>query len=355
MSLRVSLGAGLVALALCAAGLFFATKAALLGWLVAFLAFSSVPIGCLSVLMMVVLVPGSWRQLYTGPLLAGSALLPVAAIAVIPILFGLGTLYSWTDPAVTAHYPAFKAAWLSPALFIARQIAYWAILLGIWAALLLLPAARAAISAFGLIADALVGSWMGIDLAETLTPDFHSSIYGLLILAGQWLSGLAFGIAVGLGLTGKWRAAPISAAGALMVALLMWAYFQAMQFIVMWSGDLPDEVGWYLVRGTGAWAWVTVLLFLGQGLVPFFVLLSPAVRSSTIAMTAIALVTLAMRAIESAWLMLPGQSGALPVFGFALLALVAMGGLGAAAIQALRTRRPGWFDGKKFFPEAARA
>lgn len=355
MSLRHSLAVGLVALALCGLGFFFTAKATLLGWLVAFLAFSSVPIGCLSVLMMVVLVPGSWRELYTGPLLAGSALLPVAAIAVVPVLLSLGTLYSWTNPSVTAHYPAFKAEWLSPAFFIGRQVVYWAILLGLWFALLLLPAARAAISAFGLIAFALVASWMGIDLAETLTPDFHSSIYGLLILGGQWLSGLGFGIAVGFGLTGKWRAAPISAAGALMVALLMWAYFQAMQFIVMWSGDLPDEVGWYLVRGTGAWAWVTVLLFLGQGLVPFFVLLSPAVRSSTIAMTAIALVTLAMRAIESAWLMLPGQSGALPVFGFALLALVAMGGLGAAAIQALRTRRPGWFDGKKFFPEAARA
>ena len=355
MNPRYALGAGLIGLALCAAGLFFAAKAALLGWLVALVAFSSVPIGCLSLLMMVVLVPGSWRQLYTAPLLLGSALLPLAAIAVIPILLGLGSLYSWTDPAVTAHYPAFKAAWLSPAFFIGRQAIYWAILLGLWIALLLLPAARTAISAVGLIAFALVGSWMGIDLAETLTPDFHSSIYGLLILGGEWLSGLGFGIAVGLGLSGKWRSAPISAAGALMVALLMWAYFQAMQFIVMWSGDLPDEVGWYLVRATGAWVWVTGLLFLGQGLVPFFALLSPAVRSSTIAMTAIALVTLAMRAVESAWLMLPGQSGALPACGFALLALVAMGGLGAAMISALRARRLEWFDGRRFVPETAEA
>jgi hypothetical protein len=348
VTVRNFLWAGVAALALCIAGLFFAPKAALLGWLVALVAFASVPIGCLSLLMMVVLVPGSWRRLYTAPLLAGSSLLPVAALATVPVLFGLSFLYSWIDPSVTAAYPAFKAAWLSPAFFIVRQLGYWAILLGIWLALLLMPAARNGVAAIGLIAFALIGSWMGIDMVETITPDFHSSIYGLLILGGDWVAGVGFVLLLGLAFARK--VAPPSAAGAFLVAMLMWAYLHAMQFIVIWSGDLPDEVGWYLVRGTGAWAWVTGLLFAVQGVIPFFALLTPAVRTSGRAMAAIGFATLAMRAVESAWLLLPSQDGALPACGFALLALLAMGGIGAAFVPMLRTRRPQWFDAGGFVP-----
>lgn len=353
MSARNPLAIGLAALALCALGLVFAAKAALLGWVVALVAFASVPIGCLSVLMMVLLVPGSWRALYTGPLLAGSALLPVAALASLPVLLGLGVIYSWTDPSVTAHYPAFKAAWLSSGFFIVRQVVYWAVFLGLWAGLLLLPMARTAIAAIGLIAFALIASWMGIDFAETLTPDFHSSIYGLLILAGDWLAGISLALVIGLRPGGKATPVPISAPGVFAVALLMWAYLHAMQFIVIWSGNLPDEVVWYLVRGTGAWAWVTGLLFVGQFVAPFFALLSPSVRSSRRAMLGIALITLAMRAVESAWLMLPGQSGALPAAAFAIAALVAMAGLGAAFVLMLRTRRPEWFAADDFVGQPA--
>jgi hypothetical protein len=347
MSLRFALPAGLVSLALWAVGVALWTKAALLGWLVAFVAFSSVAVGCLSVLMMVILVPGTWRRLYTEPLLMGSALLPVAALAMIPILIGMGTLYSWTDPGVTAGYAGFKAEWLSPAFFIIRQLVYWAVFLGLWIALLLVPFARTGIAAAGLIAYALLASWMGIDLAETLTPSFHSSIYGLLILAGQWMAALGFGIAIGCGVEGK--PPGLAAAGVLAVALLAWAYLHAMQFIVIWAGDIPGEVVWYIARGTDGWQFVTALLYLVQGFGPFFAILSPTVRASRKAMTAIALITLAMRPIEAAWFVLPEQGGGWAAWILGALALIAMAGLGGGAIAAVRSRRPGWLDGGRFF------
>lgn len=347
MKSRLPLLTGAIALAAWLVGLMLVPKAALLGWLVAALAFASIPIGCLAVLMMVALVPGTWRRLYTAPLLTGSALLPVAALAMVPLLICVRALYPWADPSVAAGMTTFKAAWLSPGFFIARQLIYWAVLLSLWLALVLLPLARSAIAAAGLIAYAMLASWMGIDLAESLTPHFHSSIYGLLILSGQWLGGVAFGVAVGL--QSERGPAPPSAAGALIVALLMWAYLHAMQFIVIWSGDIPAEVVWYVVRGTGGWAWVTGLLFVGQGLLPFFAMLSPDVRSSRTAMTAIALLTLAMRPLESAWLLLPGQGAGWSVWLFALVALVAMAGLGAASVAALRHRRPAWFAGNAWF------
>lgn len=342
MTGRAPLLVGAVALAAWIVGAVLAAKAALLGWLVAFIAFSSVPIGCLAVLTMVTLVPGTWRELYTRPLLMGSALLPVAAIALIPLLIGLGTLYSWTDPSVSGAYPAFKASWLSPGFFVARQIIYFACLIGIWLGMLLLPASRMPIAAGGLIAYTLIASWMGVDLAESLTPDFHSSIYGLIILANGWMAAVGVVNLVGLA---TWEGpAPRSAAGAFAVALLAWAYLHAMQFIVIWAGDIPAEVRWYLARGYGGWAIVTAALFLLQGFVPFFALLSPAVRTSRVAMMAIGALTLAMRPVEAAWLLLPGQPDSWPALLLALVALVAMGGLGLAALAAVNRRRPEWLS-----------
>lgn len=342
MSRRMALPMGLVALIAWIIGAILFAKAALLAWLVAFLGFSSVPIGCLAVLMMATLVPGSWRQLYTAPLLLGSALLPLAAVALIPLLIGLGMIYDWTNPAVTTAYPAFKAAWLSPGFFIARQILYLAILLGIWLAMLLIPQNRSAIAASGLIAYALFASWMGVDLGETLRPDFHSSEWGLLILSGQWLAGIAFGILMGLS---TWTGpAPRSAAGAFVVALLAWAYLHAMQFLVIWSGDIPDEARWYVDRGLGGWAIATAALFLLQGFGPFFALLSPAVRASKRWMTAIAVLTLAMRPFEAAWLLLPGQHAGWAALPLILVALLAMIGIGAGLLDLVRRRRPDWVN-----------
>jgi hypothetical protein len=354
--IRYSLAVGLAALVLWIIGLALAAKAALLGWLVALVAFASLPVGCLAVLMMVLLVPGTWRSLYTGPLLIGSALLPVAALATIPVLLGLSSLYSWTDPSVTAAYPAFKAAWLSPAFFVARQLIYWTILIGLWLALLLRPALRIGFAAAGLIVYALVASWMGIDLAETVTPGFHSSIYGLLMLAGGWVAAVGFVLAVGLG-PGR-TPAPISAAGAFLVAMLMWAYLHAMQFIVIWSGDLPDEVGWYISRGTQGWQWVTALLYFGQAFGPFFALLSPSVRNSRKAMIAIGLLTLALRPVESAWLILPQLHAAWPAWLLAAVAVVAMAALGAFTVTLVGNRRPEWFRRDRFVqekPESSKA
>ena len=130
MNGRLSLVAAIAGLVAWIAGLVIAPHTALVGWLAAFVAFASVPIGCLSILTMLILVPGTWRALYTRPMLLGSALLPVAAIAVLPLLIGLSTLYPWADPAATASFASFKAAWLSPGFFIFRQVAWFAITTG---------------------------------------------------------------------------------------------------------------------------------------------------------------------------------------------------------------------------------
>jgi hypothetical protein len=333
----LALGIGLAGCAASAIGLLLAPRIALTAWLAAVLGWSAVPIGCLAMLMMVVLVPGSWRPLLAGPLAAGASLLPLLALLFLPVLIGFRLIYPWAAP--DAHLPAFKALWLSPVFWILRAIFYFAVLIGLQRALASArETVRPAIAAGGLIIYALIGSTLGIDWAESIEPAFHSSIYGLIFLSGQWLAALAFALVAALpGRTGK---LPFAASGPLITALLFWGYIQAMQYIVIWSGDIPAEAHWYLERDAGIWSLVTWAIVFGQGVLPFLALCSPRVRESGRALVVVALVTLVMRLVEAAWLVLPPAH--LPALPAALLLVAAWAGTsGLGAAMLLRGRERG--------------
>jgi hypothetical protein len=325
-----------------AVGLALAPREALVAWLVCWLGWGSIPIGALAVLMLVALIPGTWRQLYARPLVIGTTLMPIVAIAVIPLLAGVEIIYPWTAAGATAGYAAFKAAWLSTGFFVGRTIAYLLVLsLIAWALLTVRPKLRAPVAAAGVILYALIGSLIGIDFAESTQPEFHSSIYGLLALSNQWLAGISFAILLGLWSSeGK---APLAAAGVLVTALLIWGYMHAMQYIVIWAGDIPAEARWYIERGRGGWGALAWLLYGLQGLVTFAVLLSPKVRGSRKAMMALAGLTIVMRLIEQSWFVLPGIEGiGWAVAPLILAASLAMLGFGWVTAVALRRREEAW-------------
>lgn len=332
----------LIGLIGCAIGLVFAPHEALAAWLVCWLGWGSIPIGALALLMLVALIPGSWRQLYARPLVIGATLMPIVAIAMIPLLLGITFIYPWTAHGATDGYAAFKSAWMSTGFFVVRTIAYLIVLsLIAWALLAAEPRLRGPIAAAGVIAYALIGSLIGIDFAESTEPHFHSSIYGLLALTNQWLAGISFAILLGLWTTrGK---APLAAAGVLVTALLLWGYMHAMQYIVIWAGDIPAEARWYIERGRHGWGALAWLLYGLQGLVTFGALLSPSVRSSRRAMMALAGLTLVMRLLEQAWLVLPGLTGiGWPVAPLIVAASLAMLGFGWIGALRLRPREDFW-------------
>ena len=327
---------GIAGLIGCVIGLLLAPKDALIAWLVAWLAWGSIPIGSLAVLMLVALIPGSWRELYVHPLSIGTTLMPLVAIAMIPLLIGVAIIYPWTDPSVGGAFGGFKGAWLSTGFFVVRTIIYFIVLsLLAWGLLAAKPELRAPVAAVGVILYALIGSLIGIDFAESTEPQFHSSIYGLLTLTNQWLAGISFAILLGLWTSdGK---APRAAAGVLVTAILMWAYMHAMQYIVIWAGDIPREATWYLERGRHGWRALAWLLYGLQGLLAFGALLSPSVRTSRHAMMGLAALTLVMRLVESAWFVLPGVSGLnlweAPLILAASLAMFGFGWVGAIALR----------------------
>ena len=333
---------GAIGLLGCLAGFIFAPRDTLAAWLVCWLGWGSIPIGALALLMLVALIPGTWRQLYEVPLRLGATLVPLVAVAVIPLLIGIELLYPWTAHGATAGYAAFKAAWLSTGFFVVRTVVYLVVLsLLAWALLTVRPALRAPIAAFGVILYAIIGSLIGIDFAESTEPNFHSSIYGLLALTNQWLAGISFAIL--LGLWSHRGQAPRAAAGVLVTAILMWGYMHAMQYIVIWAGNIPAEASWYIERGRHGWWALAWILYGFQGLISFCALLSPKVRNSSRAMIVLALLTLLMRLVEQAWLVLPG----LPGLGWAVAPLIlavslAMLGFGWVGAIAVARRERAW-------------
>jgi hypothetical protein len=165
----------------------------------------------------------------------------------------------------------------------------------------------------------------GVDWLESLTPDFHSSIYGLLFLTFQILTGLTFGLVMALSHPG----APTFRYGAILLStLLLWAYNHAMQYIIIWSGNIPDEVVWYRDREAGIWGVILWSLIFLQFILPFFAMLSSNVRNHRVPLLGIAALTLALRFVEALVLAAPGTGADTLILLLSFpAAIIAIGGI----------------------------
>ena len=114
-----------------------------------------------------------------------------------------------------------------------------------------------------------------------------------------------------------------------------------MQYLVVWSGDLPQEAAWYLDRVAGAWKLVPWAIGILLGVVPVVALALPAGRKSIGRIASIAALISIMRLIEALWLVLPSfayRSWLQPLAW--LIATVGMGGLYTAGVLWLWRREP---------------
>lgn len=310
--------AGIAALLLALLG----PTAALTGWLAAASLVAGLPAGALMLLLMMRLIAGRWNDDLRGPARLLGALWPLGALAFVPVLTGMAAIYPWFG---TVPHSAFAGVWLNPVFFAARTIA--------WFVLGWFVAARAAgdvsegFAAGMLIALVLGDNFLGSDWLMTLDPEFASSGFGLQVISFDMTSALAAMMLLRM-LAGRPRH-PGVIGGLLLTLLLLWAYFQFMPFLIIWSGNLPESVGWYLARsGTG---WVAALVAAcGLGGAPLFALFAPQVRESPRWLGVCAVAVLLGKAIEFAWLALPGR-GVLAVLAW----LLALAGLGCLAVAVL--------------------
>jgi hypothetical protein len=289
----------------------------------------------------------------TAPNLA----LPMAPL-VVPILFGLHTLYPWSNPAVVQgdHLLEAKAAWLNVPFFFVRTLVYF----GVWSALSLwfhrqsvaqdrtgaktLTNRMEAASTAGLILFAFTVTFFAFDYIMSLTPHWYSTIFGVYVFAGSVLSFfaflpiLAFAVQSGGALRRAVTLEHYHDLGKLVFAFtVFWAYIGFSQYMLMWYANLPEETVWYLARQTGGWTAVSVFLIVGHFLVPFAALMSRNVKRRLPTLVAGASWMLFMHYVDLTWLIRPAHSpGVVPLSLMDLATFVGIGGVfGAALIRRL--------------------
>jgi hypothetical protein len=305
-------------------------------WLAAALLCASVPTGALVLAMMTRLIPGSWREGLAEPLALAPGLLPLAALAMAPVLLAPGQLYAWTDdPGPTV----FRQLYLSPGFFALRGALWFALLIVL--ALRLRPGREAtAASTVGLLVVVPGSLVIATDWLVSLDPGFVSSGFGLYLPSLQITLALALAIASSVGAATPQRTRDVLG-GVLFVVLALWGYLGFMQYFIIWSGDLPPGVSWYLRRGGGGWA-VLVWSAIALKAAPGAVLVVGQVRRDPRALVAIALCVVAGSVLEAAWLVLPAPgapAGGPEAAVFALgVAALANCGLGLCLIARARRR-----------------
>ena len=351
MNLRrwASISAGLGVLGLLAC-LLLASREAVAASLASLLGLAGIPLGGLCLGLSVALVSGNARdQLWPWTLFSSRAL-PALALIALPVLAGAGVLYEWVGP----DEGGFRGFWLAWPSFAVRGVLYLAAWWALSTWVLPLSIKRPAAAGLGLIALVMTTSLAAVDWAMSLDPHFKSSLFGMVWFGRLMLSGIAVCCLFALGLGGdrsgrdrpgcdqsgcdqSGSGRPGVLRGMLAAAVLAWLYLHFMQYLVIWYGNLPEEIRWYQHRAEGGWLWLTWLLGAGQSLV-FIALLWPFSQRRSVLMV-LATATLLLGLAEGVWMSLPGLSEMHPVLlGLSLIAAwLAGGGLLALALLAKRT------------------
>jgi hypothetical protein len=325
---RGALIVGAVGLGVCVvAGLIPDTRVAMFrAWLVAFCFCLGLALGSLVVLMLQYLTGGTWGFILRRPLEAATRTLPLLTVLFLPLLLGLGDLYIWAQPerVKVDEDLQHKMPYLNVPWFIVRAACCFAI----WNVLQLLLSRwskqydetkdprliewRRGVSAAGLMLYVVTITIASIDWVMSLEPHWYSTIYGAMFGMGQVLSGFAFTIAMflllakGTPLEEVALGANLRDLGSLLLAFVMvWAYLSFDQFLLIWSGNLPEEVPWYIARLEHGWVYVSLALVLFHFALPFVLLLSTNIKRNRRALTVVSLLVVGMHVVNLFWLIVP--------------------------------------------------
>jgi hypothetical protein len=338
-------------------------------YLLAYLLWLGVTLGSLALLMLQYLTGGTWGLIIRRQLQAASKNIPLMALLFAPLLFGLTRLYPWADANRVAadeilrhRMPLFDWKW-----WVGRAVVYFLVWWLLGALITRLSEERdhspgndyqwrrrfQKFAAPGLVVYGLTITFASVDWGMSLDPHWFSTMYGVLFIGGQALSALAFAIAMTVLLA---RYEPMRRVirpdylvdlGKLLLAFVMlWAYFAFSQYLIIWSGNLPEEIPWYLNRTRGGWQYVALAIIVFHFALPFVLLLSRQLKKQGRALAAVAAGILFMRAVDLLWLIEPNFAAHdAPHIPWAQLWMylvlpLAMGGLWMAAFLTQLRSRP---------------
>lgn len=342
---RPALALGVIGVAIAGLGYYWNPVEFFPAYLFALLFFWGVSLGSLAIAMLHALTGGEWGYSIRRQLEAAYSTLPLVAVLFIPLAFGLDVLYPWARESLVATDPGLqkKAVYLNPTAWEARAAGYFVLWLGLALAMnrfsvnesIVKRQRRLALLAGpGLVMWVLTVTFAAVDWVMSLEPNWSSSMYGVLFVAAQGVSGLALAILVTSRLRERapWRevaqTSRLHDLGNLLLAFVMfWTYVVFMQFLIIWSGNLPEETPWYLRRIHGGWQWIVLALAAFHFALPFLLLLSRNLKRHPRRLAAVATTLLAMRLVDLYWLVMPAFFPALSFGWIDAAVLVGLGGL----------------------------
>src|ERR1700733_10112987 len=321
-------------------------------YLLGFMLWLGVALGSMAILMIRHLTGGGWGMVIRRILGAAMRTAPLLAALFIPVILGIHKLYIWaqpldqvTDKHLHDHLAEITKTYLTTSGFIYRAIFYFAI----WNLLSFLltkwsketdhpgspdPTSRfKAIAGPGLILYGFTISFASIDWVMSLDPSWISTIFGLVVLIGQVLSAMCFAVVVERIL---FNYKPMSEMlkpdfvhdhGKWMLAFTMvWAYFNFSQWLIIWAGNLPSEITFYLRRINGGWGSIGLILVLFGFAIPFALLLSRPFKRDIRRLVWLAVWLMLMRYLDLFWIIEPNFSKTIAVTLADVVVPIAIGG-----------------------------
>ncbi len=295
-------------------------------YLWSFLFVLALTLGPMSWLLLQYLTGGAWGMVIRRPCEAALRTMPLVAFMFVPIVIGIPNLYEWSHAANVAASPLLqhKHPYLNVPFFLIRAAIYF----GGWLLIAwhynrvsvredteghdAVHGSMSAPAGPSLIFWAFTTTFMSIDWIMSVNPEWFSTMFGLLFIAGQGLTGMAFLITVMVFLSTRRPMSDVLTPrhlhdlGKFLLAMVMvWAYFSFSQFLIIWAGNLPEEIPWYMVRINNGWGFVALLLVAGHFALPFALLLSRDLKRNFKLLASIAVFILCMRLVDLYWVVTP--------------------------------------------------
>ena len=322
-------------------------------YLLGFMCWLGVALGSMAIIMIRHLTGGGWGVVIRRLQGAAMRTLPLLAILFIPVILGMHHLYIWARPLdqvadkhLREHLETITKTYLTPTGFAIRAVFYFVIwnllsfLLTKWSHQGDRPDAPDNTQKFktvagpGLILYGFTISFAVIDWVMSLDPSWISTIFPLMILIGEVLSAMCFAVVIERIL---FNYKPMSEMlkpdfvhdhGKWMLAFTMvWAYFNFSQWLIIWAGNLPAEITYYLRRINGGWGSIGLIIVIFHFAVPFTILLSRPFKRDIRKLAWLATWLLIMRYVDLFWIIEPNFSPTLKFTLADFVVPVAIGGI----------------------------
>ncbi len=328
----VPLGIGIACLALSLVGLGGDSQRFWYAYLVGWMFCVSIAVGALFFVMIHHIVKAHWNVTIRRIPEMLVANFPLLFLLGIPILlFGMHDLFHWTHADLYEvggdHYDpilAGKQGFLNLPFFIVRVVLYFALWSYLGFRVYKLSVQQDTepteentrklrkLSAWGIPLCAVATSFASYDLLMSLDPHWFSTIFGVYFFAGSWLSSLAVLALIAMafrrsGLLGnEITTEHYQDIGKYMFGFVVfWTYIAFSQYMLIWYGNLPEEIQWYADRFSNGWETFTWILVIGHFIIPFFLLL-PKISKRVLPFFALMCVwILVMQWVDLFWLAMP--------------------------------------------------